>query len=506
MNGRIFAVTAGLGCIALLAGCGSDYEPPHLETTGRPASPLGQVVDLELTLPDLHVPGAFFRGVRLEARVEIEADGLGQHAARVFFGPATAGGGPAELEDLSDGRTTVTITPEDWITGILGPLLIDGMPFELLLRGDTPDAGWTVEGDVFETRGATVGSFEGWRRHRFLVAQTDFAFGLGRVAEVALIKNQAVQVRQALEIVTSDTVLRVTGRAAFAVNRFTFDNLQRLDPLEDFSTTWQKTVGEGANPHDVLLVSDETGYVTRYEPPFNDIRVFDPKNGKPRATIPLAELAENPDGTPRPDRFAMAGGTVFVGLQDIDRSFEIFAEGKLAVIDPLLDEVVGVIPLGGKNPGAIEVLRGQDGRERLYVALAGVFAPPELSGGVVVVDVTNRAVERMALDDDVAGGNIGAMAMASEDLGYVVVSDEFFHNRVWAFDPREAELLREVRDSAEYIPELEVDTSGVLAVPDRAFFEPRLCLYRLPGETDGEESLIGCGPLELPPFSVEALD
>ena len=125
---------------------------------------------------------------------------------------------------------------------------------------------------------------------------------------------------------------------------------------------------------------------------------------------------------------------------------------------------------------------------------------------MVVVDVTNRAVERWALDDDDAGGNVGALAMVNEQLGYVVVSDEEFRNRVLAFDPAGAEVLRTVWESSDFIPELEVDTGGFLAVPDRSFFQPRLCLYRTPGSGGATEQPLGCGMLPVPPFSIEALD
>jgi len=196
-------------------------------------------------------------------------------------------------------------------------------------------------------------------------------------------------------------------------------------------------------------------------------------------------------------------------LQEIDRTFTLFGEGKLAVIDPLLDEVVGSIPLGGKNPGAIELLRGTDDRWRLYVAMAGIFPglqEQELSGGVAVVDVAARVLERYALDDDDAGGNVGALAMVSERLGYVVVTDEEFVNRVLAFDPETGGVLREVLVSTEFIPEIEVDGDGVLAIPDRSFFQPGLCLYRIPADPAQVETLIGCGNLDAAPFSFEALD
>jgi DNA-binding beta-propeller fold protein YncE len=316
-------------------------------------------------------------------------------------------------------------------------------------------------------------------------------------------------VRQGLELVSSDAVLRVSGTAVYAVNRFTFDNLQRLDPPEGFVTAWQIGVGSGANPQDIVMFDEDKGYVTRYEPPFDDVAVLDARTRRIVDSISLRGLAENPDATPRASRLTLAEGAVFVGLQDIDRTFSHFAEGKLAVIDPRLDEVAGVIPLGGKNPGQIEVLRGADGRVRLWVALGGIFAglqDQELSGGVAVVDAFDRVFERMALDDDVAGGNIGALAMASERLGYVVVSDERFRNSVLAFDPQVSEVLRSVTESFYLIPELEVDSGGVLAVPDRDAFQPRLCLHRTP-VADGETEIsVGCARLTLPPFSIEALD
>ena len=124
----------------------------------------------------------------------------------------------------------------------------------------------------------------------------------------------------------------------------------------------------------------------------------------------------------------------------------------------------------------------------------------------MVVDVANRAVERMALDDDDAGGNIGALAMASEALGYVVVSDTSFLNRVLAFDPVEGEILRTLLETGDLVPELEVDGNRVLALPDRAFTGPKLCLYRVPADPADDETFLGCGGLELPPASVEALD
>ncbi len=496
-------------CLTVGAGCGSDYDPPEFETTGVVPARLGDVYDLEVSLPHLPIAGASFAGVELEMTIELEDSGYGTIPARVTYGPARVDMRNAVVEDLTNGTIDVTVTPTSWTTGRIGPLRIDTTVFEIILDGEPADGGWSVSGRSWESLTALTSTFGGWRRHRFLVAGTDFFSGVGRVAEVALIKESEIRVRHGLELVSSDPVLRVTGGAVFAVNRLTFDNLQRLDPLESFSTSWQAGTGMGANPHDVLVISDDKGYVTRYEPPYDEVAIFDPGNGDLVGSISLGVAAENPDGTPRADHLVFADGSIFVGLQDIDRSFSRFEEGKLAVIDATLDELVDVIPLGGKNPGVIDVVKGADGRTRLYVALAGIFPglqAQELSGGVVVVDAAGGFVERVALDDDVAAGNIAAMALASESLGYVVATDATFVNRILAFDPGQGTVLRTLSTVNDFIPELEVDSGGLLAIPDRSFLDPKLCLYRVPAIAGEAETFLGCGGLDLPPFSIESLD
>ena len=59
---------------------------------------------------------------------------------------------------------------------------------------------------------------------------------------------------------------------------------------------------------------------------------------------------------------------------------------------------------------------------------------------------------------------------------------------------------------ADFIPEIEIDGHGVLAVPDRSFLDPRLCLYRVPDDPASPEVPIGCAHLVLPAVSFEPLD
>ena len=68
---------AALSIVVLttVAGCGQDFAPPALEPTGVPAAPVGQVIDLEVSLPNLKIFTARFRGVDV---VFTEAPSWGQ--------------------------------------------------------------------------------------------------------------------------------------------------------------------------------------------------------------------------------------------------------------------------------------------------------------------------------------------------------------------------------------------------------------------------------------------
>ncbi len=86
------------------------------------------------------------------------------------------------------------------------------------------------------------------------------------------------------------------------------------------------------------------------------------------------------------------------------------------------------------------------------------------------------------------------------------MADASFHYRVLAFDPRDGTLLRTLWESDDLIPELVVDGNRILAVPDRGFGAPGVCLFRAPLDPLQSEEFLGCVGLELPPASLDAID
>lgn len=496
MSVRLASATLAL---IVLCGCGHDFMSPPAPTTGRVPAPLGQIVDVTAELPNLQIAGAYARGATLELELSFPAAGRGSIDGRFEQGRAVYPGGSSSIEAI-DAAVTLLFDGAAWRVGGIGPLRIGDTTFSLTLDGASDDDGFRIAGVAEESQTALGGSFEGWRRERFLVAMSDFFGSSGTLAEISLVRGEEIVVRDALESVSSDCVLAVADGAVWAINRLGFDNVQRLDPAADFRTAFQSSLGPGANPHGLAAV-DGALFVSRYEPPFDDLAMLDADEGTSLGTIELAGFADNPDGTPRADRVAVVDGLVVVALQDIDRTFTDYAEGKLVVVDPAGPTTIGTIPLGGKNPGSLVAL--PDGT--LRVALSGIYPgllPQELSGGVVDVDPRALSLLRTVLDDDVAGGNLGALA-TDGPTGWVVVTDAAFVNRVVAFDPAAGSVLRTVTEGTSLIPDLALAGGGTLAIPDRDLASPGLCLWRT-GE--GAEVALGCAPLGLSPFSLVALD
>lgn len=180
------------------------------------------------------------------------------------------------------------------------------------------------------------------------------------------------------------------------------------------------------------------------------------------------------------------------------------------MIDPAARSLNGSIPLGAVNPTSVIAAPDDRNGPRIYVSLSGIYPvtqAQQLNGGVVAVDPVSWVVDRMVLDDDVAGGNLGPLAVAGGGLAYSVVSDANLQNEVIAWDPRDGSVLRSVRASSYLIPSVTVGGGGLLAVPDRSPGSPGLCLYRtVSADPTIEETPLGCAPTALPPVSVIALD
>ncbi len=514
---RAALLLAALLAPAALAGlaCGG-ATLVALSLPGAGAERLDPIYDATVTYPDttLIIGGLPYRGLEIELEIEFTDATLRDddpvYLARARVETLRAGGvaqgfeieGPLDIEGtVSDGTLA---------TGFFGPLRVGNAVLLLDLTGELRDGARRVAGSASLFGTADPGWFVAVKRRRYLVAGTD-RLAIGKVSVVSVRYDTRFAVEDDLEVTSSDPMTRVEDGRPFVINRLSFDNLQGLDPFAAFATSFQHSTGNGSNPHDAVLLppgeagSDPAGpglaFVTRYEPPFNDVAVMDLEDGAIVDRIDLTPYARNADHLPRADQALLHDGLIYVTLEDANRSFTEFMNGRVVVIDPVARQVVDVIDLAGQNP--FEALTFLPETGLIYVGLAGIFRglnPQALTGGIEAIDPAARRSLGLVVNDDDLGGNVAAVAVHSATRGYCVVTDANFRNFVKAFDPTTGEVLGTVFDSANQIADIAVDGDGYLLIGENDFLEPRIIV--LDAATG---SFVTSLPVRLPPFSFAIL-
>ena len=227
---------------------------------------------------------------------------------------------------------------------------------------------------------------------RAFVYTTDFS--TGSLANIQFGPPRTVTPNVAT--VSSDAVLRSFNGLLYVVNRFGFDNIQVLDPGNNFATVRQFSVGNGSNPHDIEFVSATKAYVTRYES--SELWIVNPQTGQHTGTVSLADFADA-DGIPEMDRLALRNGRLFVSVQRLDRNsfFSPTDSSQVVVIDAATNALVDADPghagvqgiiLPFQNPGTEIVV---DPAGKLLVGCSGNFGVAD--GGIVRLNPFGLTIE-----------------------------------------------------------------------------------------------------------------
>jgi hypothetical protein len=187
--------------------------------------------------------------------------------------------------------------------------------------------------------------------------------------------------------------------------------------------------GFKANPHDFIRVDEHHAYVTRYEinstptpsaadlDEGNDLLVIDPATGQVQRRIDLTDqVTAGPGVLARPDRGVFAEGRVYVTLGNYDLTFKVAGAGRVVVIDPASDTVVGRIDLPDqKGCSGIEYAPAT---HKLYVACSS-------AGG----DWPTRIATSAVVEIDIGGASLGtlgrvipARALGAQPLTFVTAA------------------------------------------------------------------------------------
>ena len=360
-----------------------------------------------------------------------------------------------------------------------------------------------------------------------VVAGTDFQRGAGIANFVVLNpQNLGFITYRNLELLSADPVVRafpgIDPDHVWVVNRLGFDNIQVLDPYHNFTTSAQFSMGNGSNPQDILVISPDKAYVTRYESPYSDVLIVNPNNGKALGKIPLSPFASNPDHLPRPAAMLQVGNRAFIALQNLDATFNWgenqLESGRIVVVDVDTDQVVdadtatpGMDPiiLQTRNPQAMAYSQLQD---LIYVASAGLFVQyhPEW-GGLEAVDpntLASAGVICHGTDPGINGNVVDlALALPPDPTAFLLVSslspNNQFESKVIQVSLTSGLLISNIYTAAAnaLISDIALDSQGFLLIADRWPRRPALVIYN---STTGE--FMDPVSLEPPPFSLAPWD
>lgn len=213
------------------------------------------------------------------------------------------------------------------------------------------------------------------------------------------------------------------------------DNIQIIDPADEFNTVAQYSVGNGTNPHDIA-VSGTRAFVTLYNPG------ADPQNldthGHPADVIEMDLdsgtivnrwsfqdfLNDDSDRNGNAEKLLLIDNTLYVLLQDLSsNTFVANTNGLIGMIDINTAQILGVIELEGRNPVSLSATADQQG---LYVANMATYnfalgdfdlSPPY--GGLELVDLQNRISLGLVADEDL-GGYVERVASDASHVYFVV--------------------------------------------------------------------------------------
>ena len=523
---RASVVLLAMAAAAFVAGCGGGGFGGGGDPLPGPGARLDPVYDVTITFPDAEVisGGVTYHGILLDLAFTFVdptvRDGLPSFRAPADVVAVQAGGVPQPFVLPQPLVVEGEIEDDRFATDYFGAIQFASANLVLSLSGTIAPGSRRIEGtaDLFGT--SERGTFVAVLRRRYLVAGTDL-LEVGEAATVEVRYDREIVLHEQLEVISADPVARVEDGRPIVINRFSHDNLQGLDPHNGFRTVFEPSTGNGSNPHDVVVLSDQdagapftppapgeasagVAFVTRYEPPYDDLALFDLDDGEFIQSIDLRPAARNPDRLPRPDQIVRSHGRLWVTLQDTNAGFTQFMNGRLAVIDPVLRRVEEVIDLAGQNP--FESLEVEPSTGLIYVGLAGLFpggraSPVQvLSGGVEAIDPSTRRSLGLVIDDDDLGGNVASLIVPLPDRGFAVVTSASFRNTVTMFDPQARTVLGPVYETTDRIADLESDGGGWVLIADASFTAPRLLI--LDGATG---TILAAVPLRLPPQSIAIL-
>jgi hypothetical protein len=202
----------------------------------------------------------------------------------------------------------------------------------------------------------------------------------------------------------------------FVLERYGADNLALVD-VSDNKVKWQKDLGDGANPSDVVKANkDEVWVALEGAAKFVKVAV---KDGKITKTVETKKFNQGKASTPNLVDFEVSGDTLFALFQRSE-NYAYPVPGLLALYKLSNGDLLDTIKLAKKNPMAMGFAKG-----KLYIASQGEYnadggTDADDKRGIEVVDFGKKKTS-MVVDGKKLGGGVYAFAVDPEGVAYAAV-------------------------------------------------------------------------------------
>ena len=137
------------------------------------------------------------------------------------------------------------------------------------------------------------------------------------VGALATVDLESYEAQEELAAVSGDPALALEGGYLWQLNRYMHDTVRKYDPSDISIPLAEVSVAPdsgSSNPHDIALCGD-TVLVSQYELP--ELLLLDLDGLAVTGRIDLSQFAE--DGNPEASTLVKHDGSVFVGMQNLDR-------------------------------------------------------------------------------------------------------------------------------------------------------------------------------------------
>jgi hypothetical protein len=281
----------------------------------------------------------------------------------------------------------------------------------------------------------------------------------------------------------SDARAKYIKGKVYIINRLRRDNIQILNPSLSNITEMEFSTGQGTNPQDIAIYSDEKSYISIYEKSY--LIIANHKIGQIVGRIDLSSFADS-DGIPEISYLHIEDNSLYVFLQRLDRNssqgiFPPSGYSSIIEIDILTEKILNEYKTHGKNPGSVKKMFWDNEPVLIYTSPGYLGFNYQPDGGVELFSLqTKKNLGKFLYSENTAGGDILEVEIKNTEVGYAKVQYPDFATSIHKFNPTTGEKISEFAytpASDGYVSGMCFGPNGYLYLGSSNFSQPGISIY-----------------------------